>query len=71
MTTLCTPMKRTKEATMKVKVSFEVEVTDFQPEMMTGQGLEEQVSDHLTEDERWIRILDEVYVRVEIVKEED
>ena len=55
---------------MKVKVTFICDLP-IEPET-TGQCLEAQIEDYLVDDDdRWLRLLDEVRLAVEVVEEDD
>ena len=53
---------------MRVKVTFITEISDFQPEM-SEQCLEAQVEEYLVDDDRWLRLLDEIKLSVVILAE--
>ena len=53
---------------MRVKVTFITEISDFQPEM-SEQCLEAQVEEYLVDDDRWLRLLDEIKLSVEVLAE--
>ena len=54
---------------MKVKVTFTCDLP-LEPET-TGQCLEAQIEEYLVDDDdRWLRLLDEVRLAVEVVKPE-
>ena len=55
---------------MKVKVTFICDLPEFQPETV-DQCLEAQIEDYLVDDDdRWLRLLDQVRLVVEVVKPE-
>jgi len=54
---------------MRVKVTFIAEI-DFQPEM-SDQCTEAQVEEYLVDDDRWLRLLDEIKLDVEVLTEDD
>jgi hypothetical protein len=55
---------------MRVKVSFIAELPGFQPEM-SGKCIEAQVEEYLVDDDRWLRLLDEIKLDVEVLAEDD
>ena len=57
---------------MKVKVTFICDLPAFQPETTVDQCIEAQVEEYLVDDDdRWLRLLDQVRLVVEVVEEDD
>jgi hypothetical protein len=53
---------------MRVKVTFITEISGWKPEM-SDQCLEAQVEEYLVDDDRWLRLLDEIKLSVEVLAE--
>ena len=56
---------------MKVKVTFTCDLPAFRAEM-NDKCLEAQIEEYLVDDDdRWLRLLDEVRLAIEVVEEDD